>query len=85
MGLTLSGLRPSAGAPLGPYGPPDDQIDSCLVIGEDGNATLYSGCCELGTGSGTGLLQIMAEELDLPFGRVKLVGPDTSQTPDQFV
>jgi CO/xanthine dehydrogenase Mo-binding subunit len=85
VGLTLGGLRPSAGAPPGPYGPPDDQIDSWLVIGEDGDATLYSGCCELGTGSSTGLLQIMAEELDLPFGRVRLVGPDTSRTPDQFV
>jgi CO/xanthine dehydrogenase Mo-binding subunit len=52
---------------------------------EDGRATLFTGCCELGTGSSTGLMQIMAEELDVPFERVKLVGPDTNRTPDQFV
>jgi nicotinate dehydrogenase subunit B len=87
LGFSLTGLHQSAGAPLrlGPYGPPDDEIDSWLLIGEDGSATLYSGCCELGTGSGTGLLQIIAEELDLPFDRTKLVHPDTNRTPDQFV
>ena len=87
VGFTLGGLRESAGAAgtLGPYGPPEDEIDSWLVIGEDGSATLFSGCCELGTGSSTGLLQIVAEELDLPFVRTKLVGPDTNRTPDQFV
>ncbi len=87
LGFSLSSVPRGAGAPLalGPYGPPDDAIDSWLVIGEDGSATLYSGCCELGTGSSTGLLQIMAEELDLPFERAKLVGPDTDQTPDQYV
>ena len=30
-------------------------------------------------------MQIMAEELDLPFARMRLVGPDTERTPDQFV
>jgi CO/xanthine dehydrogenase Mo-binding subunit len=87
LGFALGGVRPSGGQPAGwgPYGPADDEIDSWLVIGKDGTATLYSGCCELGTGSSTGLLQIMAEELDIPFGRTKLVGPDTDLTPDQFV
>src|SRR5882724_7574162 len=70
---------------FGPYGPPEDQIDSWLAIGEDGRATLFTGCCELGTGSSTGLMQIMAEELDVPFERVRLIGPDTNRTPDKFV
>lgn len=69
----------------GPYGPPDNEIDSWISIDAEGNATLYSGCCELGTGSSTGLLQIMAEELDLPFAKARLFGPDTSRTVDQFV
>jgi nicotinate dehydrogenase subunit B len=75
----------AAAMEIGPYGPPEDQVDSWLAIGEDGHATLFTGCCELGTGSSTGLMQILAEELDLPFDRVRLFGPDTNRTPDQFV
>jgi CO/xanthine dehydrogenase Mo-binding subunit len=88
VGFTLaSAFRAGAAAAieLGPYGPPEDQIDSWIAIGEDGRATLFTGCCELGTGSSTGLMQIMAEELDVPFEWVRLVGPDTNRTPDQFV
>jgi len=70
---------------LGPYGPPEDEIDSWISISADGKATLYSGCCELGTGSSTGLLQVMAEELDIPFESARLTGPDTNRTVDQFV
>ena len=71
--------------PLGPYGVPDDEVDSWLAIDADGSTTLYTGCCELGTGSSTGLIQVLAEELDVPFASVRLAGPDTSRTPDQFV
>jgi len=88
VGFTLANsMRASdaAAMEIGPYGPPVDQVDSWLAIGEDGRATLFTGCCELGTGSSTGLMQIMAEELDVAFDRVRLVGPDTSRTPDQFV
>ncbi|HEY4265770.1 MAG TPA: molybdopterin cofactor-binding domain-containing protein [Micropepsaceae bacterium] len=88
IGFSLAGaLYPGAASALeiGPYGPPENQIDSWIAIGEDGHATLFTGCCELGTGSSTGLMQIMAEELDLPFDRVRLFGPDTDRTPDQFV
>ncbi len=86
VGFTL-GLHRPAGAALtiGPYGPAENEIDSWLAVGEDGTVTLYTGCCELGTGSTTGLLQIMAEELDVAFDRTRLMGPDTDRTPDQFV
>src|SRR5207302_10027824 len=69
----------------GPYGPPEDQVDSWIAIAADGRVTLFSGCSELGTGSSTALSQIVAEELDVPFERVKLMLPDTNRTPDQFV
>ncbi len=88
VGFTLSsvaGEEPALAAELGDYGPPPEQIDSWIAISADGQATLFSGCCELGTGSSTGLLQVMAEELDLPFDRIKLMLPDTDRTPDQFV
>ena len=86
VGFTLvNAVRPSAAAEAGDYGPPTDEVDSWIAISGDGYATLFSGCCELGTGSSTGLLQVMAEELDMPFERVRLVLPDTDRTPDQFV
>src|SRR5438132_2391622 len=47
----------------GPYGPPEDQVDSWIAIAADGRVTLFSGCSELGTGSSTALSQIVAEEL----------------------
>jgi nicotinate dehydrogenase subunit B len=70
---------------LGEYGPAADEVDSWISISSDNIVTLYSGCCELGTGSSTGLLQIMAEELDVPFEQTRLTGPDTLRTVDQFV
>lgn len=70
---------------VGPYGPPEDEIDSWISIDQNGLATLYTGCCELGTGSSTGLLQVMAEELDVAFQNTRLAGPDTDRSVDQFV
>ena len=67
------------------YGPPEDEIDSWISISSNGTATLSSGCCEIGTGSSTGLLQVMAEELDIAFENTSLIGPDTMRTVDQFV
>lgn len=69
----------------GLYGPPEDRVDSWIAVDRTGTVTLYSGCCELGTGSSTGLLQIMAEELDVPMQQVRFRGPDTDRTVDQFV
>src|SRR6266446_4743377 len=94
VGFALGGVWATEGAAragslaphlLGPYGPPEDQVDSWIAIAADGRVTLFSGCSELGTGSSTGLLQIVAEELDVRFERVKLTLPDTNRTPDQFV
>ena len=53
IGFTLANRTGSAAAAEGDYGPPDDEVDSWLAISEDGHATLFSGCCELGTGSST--------------------------------
>src|SRR3984957_9810788 len=88
IGFTLADVPHASAAAameMGPYGPPEDQVDSWIAISEDGHATLFTGCCELGTGSSTGLMQIMRAGRDLPFERVRLFGPDTNRTPDQFV
>src|SRR5262245_30225603 len=70
---------------LGPYGPDISQLDTWLAIHEDGTVTLFMGIVELGTGATTGVLQMAAEELDVPFDAMRIVTPDTLRTPDQFV
>lgn len=42
-----------------------------------------TGTWTLGTGIGTALAQIVAEELELPLERVEMVLGDTARTPDQ--
>ena len=56
---------------------------SFLAIDKTGKVTVYSGKVDLGTGITTALRQIVAEELDVPTGRIELVQGDTSLTPDQ--
>jgi CO/xanthine dehydrogenase Mo-binding subunit len=84
VGFTLGKVDAADAAP-GAYGPPPDDVDSWLTIAADNTVTLFTGCSELGTGSSTGLLQVVAEELDVPVDRTRWVGPDTERTPDQFV
>ncbi|GAB0114269.1 molybdopterin cofactor-binding domain-containing protein [Acidisoma sp. C75] len=54
-----------------------------LILHRDGTATGFCGHVDLGTGIGTALGQILAEELDLPFAAVTMVLGDTERTPDQ--
>jgi nicotinate dehydrogenase subunit B len=60
-----------------------DQLDAWLAIAPDGTITANSGKVELGTGTRTALAQIVAEELDVPFARVRMVMGDTALTPDE--
>jgi nicotinate dehydrogenase subunit B len=63
--------------------PPGDQVDSWIAIAADGSITAYSGKEELGQGIATVQQQLVAEELSVPFERVKLIYCDTGLTPDQ--
>jgi len=69
-------------APL-PGAPPMDQVDSWIAIAADGSVTAFSGKEELGQGISTAQQQLVAEELSVPFERVKLIYCDTALTPDQ--
>jgi len=60
-----------------------EQVDAFLAIGADGDVTCYSGKVDLGTGVRTAIAQIVADELDVPFGKVAVVQGDTALTPDQ--
>jgi nicotinate dehydrogenase subunit B len=71
-----------AGGPA-PGSPPINQVDSWIAIAADGSVTAYSGKEELGQGISTAQTQLVAEELSVPFDRVKLIYCDTALTPDQ--
>ena len=58
-------------------------LDSWIRIDADGSITVFTGKAELGQGLKTALLQIAAEELDVPFASLKLVTADTRLTADE--
>ena len=60
-----------------------DQVDSFLAVHKDGSVTMYTGKVDLGTGIRVALPQMVAEELDVALGKVKLIEGDTALTPDQ--
>ena len=65
--------------------PPLNQLDSWIAIAGDGSVTAYAGKAELGQGISTAQIQLVAEELCVPFDRVKLIYSDTAMTPDQGI
>ncbi len=65
-------MRPAAGGD-----------ETFIEIREDGAIDAFNGHVDLGTGIGTALTQIVAEELDVGFARVTIVLGDTSRTPNQ--
>lgn len=83
-GLRASLARAAAGA--GPYPALDPtSLATWLTVAADGGVTARSGHVELGHGVQTGLAQIVAEELDVPFARVTMVLGNSHETPDQGV
>jgi CO/xanthine dehydrogenase Mo-binding subunit len=58
-------------------------LDSWIRIDADGGVTLFTGKAEIGQGVKTALLQVAAEELDVPFGALKLVTADTARTANE--
>ena len=59
------------------------QLDSWLAVAPDGTVTVFSGKVDLGTGVETALAQIVAEELDVPFNRIHMIGLDTNKAINQ--
>src|SRR6266566_302469 len=58
-------------------------LDSWVRIEADGSITIFTGKAELGQGIKTALLQIAAEQLDVPLASLKLITADTSITPNE--
>lgn len=58
-------------------------LDSWIRLDADGAVTVMSGKAELGQGIKTALLQVAAEELELPMERLTLVTADTARTANE--
>jgi CO/xanthine dehydrogenase Mo-binding subunit len=69
--------------PIGPATIDPNQIDSWIAVNQDGTVTMKVGKVELGQGTVTAALQLVADELDVPFDKVKFIQSDTWVTPDQ--
>jgi len=59
------------------------RLDRWLKINADGTVTAFPGKVEIGQGILTALAQIVAEELDVALGRVRLAPSDTRYSPDE--
>jgi CO/xanthine dehydrogenase Mo-binding subunit len=68
---------------IGPASIDPAQIDSWIAIGADGTVTMKTGKVELGQGTVTATMQLVADELDVPMSAIKPVQSDTWYTPDQ--
>jgi nicotinate dehydrogenase subunit B len=71
--------------PIGPALVDPLQVDSWLAIKGDGTVILQSGKEELGTGTVTTAMQVVADELDVSFDKIRSVIADTWTTPNQGV
>ena len=58
-------------------------LDSWIRIDTDGKVTAFTGKAELGQGTKTAVLQIVAEQLDIEFSALRLITADTSLTPNE--
>jgi len=74
----------SAQARSGPYIDPDyHQLDSWVVIHQDGTATFYVGKTDCGQGTGTSFRQLMSDELDIAYDKTTCIMGSTDITVDQ--
>jgi nicotinate dehydrogenase subunit B len=83
VGVGLGTVYAQVSQGVSPGAPAPDRLDSWIAIAADGSVTAYSGKEELGEGIVTAQTQLVAEELCVPFDRVKLIYCDTAFTPDQ--
>jgi nicotinate dehydrogenase subunit B len=61
------------------------RLSTWLRIDPGGYVEVRSGKVEIGQGILTALAQIVAEELDVAFGRIRMVAADTALSPDEAV
>ncbi|HWF39165.1 MAG TPA: molybdopterin cofactor-binding domain-containing protein [Candidatus Acidoferrales bacterium] len=81
---SVSQLFAQGGTPISNAGGlPADQLDSWIAVAPDGTVTVFTSKVDLGTGTGTALGQIVAEELDVPISKIHMEIGDTEKSVDQ--
>lgn len=82
--VSFAAPKPAAAAAgdLYPYVDPA-KLDSWIAVGNDGRVTAFTGRTDYGQHKSTAYAQIVAEELDVPFGAVTMVMGDTARTVNQ--
>jgi nicotinate dehydrogenase subunit B len=81
--FSVAGRARAADSPFASNGSPDlGLVDSYIAIRADNTAQIKTGRVELGQGTTTGLLLLVAEELDMEIGQLVFVGHDTNVTPN---
>jgi nicotinate dehydrogenase subunit B len=60
-----------------------DEVRGFLAFDPSGEVSIFAGKVDLGTGVQTALMQIVADELDVPMRRIRYTQGDTALTPDQ--
>src|SRR6516164_5978521 len=60
-----------------------DQLSSYVAVNADGTISAFFGKMDMGQGLFVAIGQIVAEELDVPFGRVKVIMGDTATSVNQ--
>ncbi|MDB5445357.1 MAG: Isoquinoline 1-oxidoreductase, partial [Phenylobacterium sp.] len=58
-------------------------LDAWIRIDPAGRITVFTGKAELGQGIKTALIQVAAEELDVPPAAIQLITADTGRTPNE--
>jgi nicotinate dehydrogenase subunit B len=64
-------------------GLPANELDSWIAVAQDGAVSVFTSKVDLGTGTGTALGQIVAEELDVPVSKIRMEIGDTDKSVDQ--
>ncbi|MBZ5662292.1 MAG: molybdopterin-dependent oxidoreductase [Acidobacteriia bacterium] len=64
-------------------GLPANELDSWIGVAPDGTVSVFTSKVDLGTGTGTALGQIVAEELDVPVSKIHMEIGDTEKSVDQ--
>jgi nicotinate dehydrogenase subunit B len=88
VGFSSAAVAARSGLAQGPFGTQAGSVDparldSWIAIAADGTVTVYTGKLELGQGIMTAQAQLVAEELQVPLDRVRVVQGDTAVCPNQ--